>query len=96
MLCHRAKKAVDGGDERSQAHATMSGQVGPQVLGAAAPLVDRSASVVAGVMQATGRDLDQTFVERGVRTSAVGRPLLLPDLVGLPVKAAVEELDAPQ
>ena len=81
---------------RSQAHAAVSRQVRAQVLSAAAPFVHRAAPVVPCVVQAPGRNLDQALVERGVRASSVGRPLLLPDLVGLPVKAAVEEFDAPQ
>ena len=45
-------------------------------------------------MEAAGRDLDEALVETGVGSLAVGHPLVLPRLVGLPVQAPVKKTDS--
>src|SRR5439155_13703275 len=71
----------------------MPREVGPQIVGSGAPLVDRTTPVMAGVVEAARRDLNQPLVEACVRAFAVGRPLALPGLVRVPVAPAVKKLD---
>lgn len=96
MRTHLSCEPVDGVDEGSERDPVVRGQIRPQIVRAAAPLVDGATPVSTRVMKTARGDLDQAFVETRVRAASVGRPFLFPDLVRIPVKAAVEKLDAPQ
>src|SRR5713101_9595663 len=90
---HGRKVAVDRAHERREIQPSMVGQIRPQVIAPATPFVHRSAPVPPRIVQAPGRDLDQALVEARLRTLAVGHPLVLPDLMRIPVAAGVKELD---
>src|SRR5207244_5379122 len=74
-------------------HAFVNGQLCPVLASSASPLVYRPAPVVPRIVEAAGRNLDQALVETRVGAFAIGRPLALPDLVGIPVATVVKKLD---
>src|SRR5205823_6469776 len=90
---YRLEVGVGCSDKRFEVEAIVPREKWPQVVRSAAPLVDGAAPVVARVMKATGRHLDQALVETRVGTFSVGHPFALPRFVSLPVAAAVKKLD---
>src|SRR5207253_7633041 len=64
---NRDKVALGGSNKSRKLHASVGRQIGSEVVRTAPPLVDRPAPVVPCVVQAAGRDLDQSLVEAGVR-----------------------------